>query len=84
MELEPSNKRVNHQFRLVKFNGIRIKDMSDSMIKKLAIYNCNQTRLPLWDQNRWKRIPSKVEEASRRELKLRGYKIIGLRIETIH
>jgi hypothetical protein len=84
MEATTQSKRLNHSFRLVKFNGTRIKDYSDSAIKKLAIYNANQTRLPQWDKNRLNRIPDKVEVAARKELKLRGYKIIGLRIETIH
>lgn len=71
-------------YRLVKFNGVRIKDMSDAQIKRLAIYNSQQSRLPIWDKERLNRVPDKVEEAARRELKERGYKIIGLRIETIN
>ncbi len=83
MELETPKKRVDHSFRLVKFDGKRVKDMSDAMIKRLSLYNNQQTRLPCWDQSRINRIPTKVEEAVRKELKLRGYKVIGLRIENI-
>lgn len=83
MELQ-TRTRVNHSFRNVKFNGIRVKDMSDAMIKRLAVYNSRQSMRPIWEKDRLVRVPDRVEVAARKELRLRGYKVIGLRIETIH
>lgn len=76
--------RVNHAFKNVKYEGKRIGILPTCKLKELAVINTKNSSKPFWDKKRKERVPDKVEVAARKELALRGFKVVGIsRVEEI-
>lgn len=77
---------MNLNMEVLKYNPKRIKHnkntiskMSVTQLKKLARHNIEETKKPCWEKRNF--IRDQEVYAARHELRLRGYKIIGERIE---